>query len=504
MLRTLRKSPGFTTAAVLTLALGIGANTAIFTVINSVLLNPLPYPNPQELVTMKQNDSLLNLKEIQRDNHSFSLGGGINTMAMDFTGGPEPVQIHGGMVDAGFLQTLGVTPRMGRLIAASEDVKGGPRNVVVGYSFWKNFLHGDPQVVGKSILLSGNPYTVIGVMPRDFSLPRERADLFVSLWVEYPSAAAEREVHFMHSYWRLKPGVTLSQAQADIAEIDRRLSEQYPDGEKDRRTLLRPLREAMVGNVLSGLLVLFGAVGLVLLIACANFAMLLIARAMSRQRELMTRAALGAGPARLIRQRLTESILLALAGGAAGLLFAWTGTKLLLALKPAALQRFNTIHLDSRVFLFVFGVSLLTGVVFGLVPAWSAARANVAESLRDSTRATPASGSRHRLRSVLVASEFALALVLLVGAGLLIKAFWRLRSVDPGFNPANVTTFYLSPPATRYPTIPLQMHFRRELLAKISSLQGLSLRWSPMCRCWKLCGSSCHRWAATLRLALNP
>ncbi len=470
--RTLRKSPGFTTSAVLTLALGIGANTAIFTVINSVLLNPLPYPNPQELVTMKQNDSQLNLEEIQRDNHSFSVGGGINTMAMDFTGGPEPVQIRGGMVDAGFLQTLGVAPMMGRLIAASEDVKGGPRNVVLSYGFWKNFLHGDPQVLGKSITLSGNSYTVIGVTPRDFNLPRERADLFVSLWVEYPSAAAEREVHFMHSYWRLKPGVTLSQAQADIAEIDRRLSEQYPDGEKDRRTLLRPLREAIVGNVRSGLLVLFGAVGLVLLIACANFAMLLIARAMSRQRELMTRAALGAGPARLIRQRLTESILLALAGGATGLLFAWSGTKLLLALKPAALQRFSTIHMDSRVFVFVFGVSLLTGVVFGLAPAWSAARSNVAESLRDSARATPAGGSRHRLRSVLVASEFALALVLLVGAGLLIKAFWRLRSVDPGFNPANVTTFYLSPPATRYPKIPFQMNFRRELLAKISSLPG--------------------------------
>ena len=471
--RTLRRSPAFTICAVLTLALGIGANTAIFTVINSVLLNPLPYRDPQELVAMRPNDSLLNLEEFQRDNHSFSIGGGINTMAMDFTGGPEPVQIRGGLVDAGFLQTLGVAPMMGRLIAESEDVKGGPRNVVVSYGFWKNFLHEDPQVLGKSVTLSGNSYTVIGVMPRDFTLPRERADLFVSIWVGYPSAAAEREVHFMHAYWRLRPGVTLSQAQADVAEIDRRLSEQYPDGEKDRHSLLRPLRDAVVGDVRTGLLVLFGAVGLVLLIACANFAMLLLARAVARQRELMTRAALGAGPARLIRQRLTESLLLALAGGAAGLLFAWTGTRLLLALKPAALQRFSAIHMNGRVFLFVFGVSLLTGVVFGLGPAWSAARSNVAESLRDSARATPAGGSRHRLRSVLVASEFALALVLLVGAGLLIKAFWRLRSVDPGFNPANVTTFYLSLPETRYPQIPSEMNFRRELLPKINSLPGV-------------------------------
>jgi putative ABC transport system permease protein len=362
---------------------------------------------------------------------------------------------------------------MGRLIAPSEDVKGGPHNVVVGFGFWKNFLHGDPQVLGKVIPLSGNPYTVIGVMPRDFTLPRERADLFVSLWVGYPEAAAHRGVHFMHSYWRLKPGITLPQAQADLAEIDRRLSEQYPDGEKDRHSLLQPLRDAVVGDVRTGLLVLFGAVGLVLLIACANFAMLLIARAVARQREMMTRAALGAGAARLIRQRLTESILLALAGGAAGLFLAWTGTRLLLALRPVALQRFSTIRMDSRVFLVVFGVSLLTGIVFGFAPAWSAVRANVAESLRDGSRAVSAGGSRHRLRSVLVASEFAMALVLLVGAGLLIKAFWRLRSVDPGFNPANVTTFYLPLSATRYPKIPLHNNFRRELLAKVNSLPGI-------------------------------
>jgi len=471
--RTLRRAPWFTFCAVLTLALGIGANTAIFTVINSVLLNPLPYHDPQQLIALKQNDSQLNLEEIQRDNHSFVSGGGINTMAMDFTGGPEPVQIRGGMIDAGFFQTLGVTPLMGRLIDASEDVKGGPRNVVLSYGFWKSFLHGDPQVLGKSITLGGNPYTVIGMMPREFNLPRERADLFVSLWVEYPSAAAEREVHFMHSYWRLKPGVTLSQAQADVAEIDRRLSEQYPDGEKDRHSLLQPLRDAVVGDVRTGLFVLFGAVGLVLLIACANFAMLLIARAVARQRELMTRAALGARTARLIRQRLTESILLALAGGAAGLLLAWTGTGLLLALKPAALQRFSTIRMDGRVFVVVFVISLLTGVVFGFIPAYSAARKNLAESLRDNARAFSGGGSRHRLRSVLVASEFALALVLLVGAGLLIKAFWRLRSVDPGLNPANVTTFYLSPPATHFPQIPLQNNFRRELLAKVNSLPGV-------------------------------
>lgn len=371
--RTLRKSPLFTLCAVLTLALGIGANTAIFTVVNSVLLNPLPYRNPQELVAARQNDSLQNIQDTLSQTRTFASGGGINVTTMDFTGGPEPIQIRAGYVNAGVLQTLGVTPMMGRLIATSEDVKGGPRNVVVTYGFWQNFLHGDPQVLGKSVPLSGNTYTVIGVMPRDFALPREHADLFASLWVAYPEAAAYRGVHFMNTYWRLKPGVSLAQAQADMTGIDQRLAERYPDNERGRHTLLLPLHEALVGNVRPALLVLSGAVGLVLLIACSNFAMLLMVRAVSRQRELMTRAALGAGSGRLIRQSLTESTVLSLTGGAAGLLLAWGGTHFLLALKPAALRQFSAIHLDSRVFLFVFGTSLLTGVLFGLVPAWSAA-----------------------------------------------------------------------------------------------------------------------------------
>ncbi len=474
-IRTLRKSPGFTACAVLTLALGIGANTAIFTVINSVLLNPLPYPNPQELLAARPNDSLLNLQHILSQNRTFASGGGINVLAMDFTGGPEPVQIHAGYVNAGFLQTLGVPPMMGRRIDASEDVKGGPRNIVVSYGFWKNFLHGDPQVLGKSVPLSGNSYTVIGVMPRDFTVPRQRADLFVSLWVAYPEGAAYRGVHFMNTYWRLKPGVTLAQAQADIAGIDQRLAERYPDNERGRHTLLLPLHQALVGKLRTALMVLFGAVALVLLIACANFAMLLIARAASRQREIMTRTALGAGVGRLIRQRLTESTVLALAGGAAGLLFAWVGMKLLLALKPAALQDFSAIHMDNAVFLFVFAVSLLTGIVFGLVPAWSAARANITDSLREGARISGAGAPRSRLRNVLVASEFALALVLLVGAGLLIKAFWRLSSVDPGFDPANVMTFYMALPATNYAETPKQTAFRRELLAKLNALPGMQV-----------------------------
>ena len=215
--RTLLHSPVFTACAVLTLALGIGANTAIFSVVNRVLLNPLPYPNPQQLLAARQNDSLPNIEYMQRQTNSFASSGGINVEPMDFTGNGEPMRVHGAYVDAGLFATLGVQPMLGRLISADEDVKGGPRNVVVSYPFWRDFLSSDPHVLGKAIRLSDETYTVIGVMPREFALPKELADVFLSLWAGYPDAAAERDVHFMHTYWRLKPGVPLAQAQAEIA-----------------------------------------------------------------------------------------------------------------------------------------------------------------------------------------------------------------------------------------------------------------------------------------------
>ena len=470
--RTLRHSPAFTACAVLTLALGIGANTAIFSVVNSVLLNPLPYPNPQELLAARQNDSRPNLEDIQRQTNSFASSGGVNISPVDFTGNGEPVRLHAACIDAGLLPTLGVKPILGRWISADEDVKGGPRNVVVSYPFWRDFLGGDPHVLGKAIRLSGNSYTVIGVMPRDFTLPKELADVFVPLWAAFPGDASDRDVHSMHTYWRLKPGVMLTQAQAEIAQVDRRLAEQFPDSEKERGTQLVPLHEWLVGNIRPALLVLFGSVALVLLIACANFAMLLMARAVARQRELMIRASLGARNSRLIRQRLTESTLLALVGGAAGLLVAKAGTMLLLTLRPAALRRFDSIPMDARVFLFAFAISLLTGLLFGLLPAWSSSRGDIAEALRENARTAATGVSRSLLRGFLVTAEIALALILLAGAGLLIKGFLRLRYVNPGFDPANVITMYLQLPAARYPQIPLQTNFRRELLARVNALPG--------------------------------
>ena len=471
--RTLLHAPAFTACAVLTLALGIGANTAIFSVVNTVLLNPLPYPNPQELLAARQNESLPNLKDMQRQTHSFASSGGVNISPMDLTGNGEPVRLHAAWVDAGLLATLGVQPMLGRWISADEDVKGGARNVVLSYSFWRDFLGSDPHVLGRAIRLSDQTYTIIGVMPRNFALPRELADVFLSLWAGYPEAAPERGVHFMHTYWRLKPGATLAQAQAEIAQADHRLAEEFPDTERERGTVLRPLHEALVGDVRPALLILFGAVGLVLFIACANFAMLLMARAVTRQRELMIRASLGARNGRLIRQRLTESTLLALLGGAVGLMAAKAGITLLLALKPAELRRLDAIPMDARVFLFVFAISLLTGLLFGLLPAWSASRGDIAEALRENARTTATGVSRSPLRSFLVTAELAMALILLAGAGLLIKGFLRLRSVDPGFNPANVITMYLQLPGTRYPKIPLQTNFRRELLARINAFPGV-------------------------------
>ena len=472
-LRLLRKSPGFTAIAILTLALGMGANTAIFSVVDSILLNPLPYRNPDELITMRPNDAPVNIVDIRREAHAFSEGGGVNLFPMDYTGGTEPLQITAALVDAGWLKTLGVAPMLGRIIAPEEDVLGGPRNIVVGHRFWQEFLGSDPHAIGRAVPLSGNTYTVIGVMPTGFDVPGRHADVFVSLSVAYPEAAPDRGVHFMKTVWRLKPGVTLAQAQADISAIDRRLSALYPDTERGRQSRLVSLKEWLTGDIRPALVILFGAVGFLLLIACANFAGLLLANAMARRREFVIRASLGAGRGRLIRQSLTESLVLALLGGAAGLVLAKWGTSFLVSLEPVEMERFHGVQMNSHLFLFVFSLSLVIGAMVGLVPALPAASADVAETLKEGSRHASLGRSSHLFRSALVTAEFALAMILLIGAGLLIKAFSRLSSVNPGFNPQNLMTMQLQLPATRYREIPRQNQFRRELLERLNVLPGL-------------------------------
>ena len=462
-IRVLLKKPGFTIVAVVTLALGIGANTAIFSVVNAVLIKPLPYPEPGRLVAIRGNQSVPDLDDIKAQSESFDALGGVVVQALAYTGESEPVQVQAALCNADLFAALGTPPLLGRTISPAEDVAGGDRVVVLTYAFWQQHFAGDAKVLGKSMPLSGNSYSVIGVMPAAFRMPREQVDLWAAVRVANPVAAQFRGVHFLRTYLRLKPGVTQPAAQAEMRTIDQRLAERYPDENKDRHRALIPLQEGLVGEVRPALLILFSAVGLVLLIACANFANLLLARAVSREREMVIRAALGAGRSRLIRQMLVESLLLAITGGALAVALAIWGVDLLVSLKPANLPRLPVIAIDENVLIFTFLLSLVTGLIFGLIPAWSAANANVSEALKEGGRSATPGLSRQSLRSALVVAEVALALVLLICAGLLIRSFAMLRAVDPGFQPEGVMTMRVELPEARYKEIPAQEQFRYRL-----------------------------------------
>lgn len=471
--RMLVKRPAFTLIAILTLALGIGINTSIFSVINSVLLKPLPYQDPEKLVTLRSNESAPDLADIRDWSQSYSSLGGIVTMPLDFTGGGEPAQWPTGMVTGGYFETLGVKPLLGRTVNYDDDREGNPFVAVLSYENWQKQFGGDAQVVGRTISLSGNSYTVIGVMPPGFKSPRETVEAWAPLHVVNPLAAKYRGVHFLRSYLRLKDTVTVAQAQAEMRGIDQRLAAVYPAENKNRRGILFGLHERIVGQSRTALLILFGAVSLVLLIACVNFAGLLLARAAEREREFVIRAALGAGRGRLIRQLLTESVLIALAGGALSVMFALWGIDLLTALKPEELPRLEEISIDRRVLFFTLGVSVLVGVVFGLLPAWTSARGQVGEALKEGGRAATAGSAKQRLRKSLVVLETAFAVVLLIGAGLLIRSFSQLRSVKTGFNSDNVLTMRIDLPEARYKEIPKQTAYRRAVLAEVNSLPGV-------------------------------
>ncbi len=472
-IRSLLKRPAFTSVAVVTLALGIGANTAIFSVINAVLLRPLAYDQPQQLVTFRSNQSALDLADVIAATHTFSMAGGEVLSPLDYTAGAEPIQFQIGQVTGGYFETLAVKAQRGRYLTPDDDKNGGPFVVVLGNALWHRQFGGDEQIVGKTIPLSGNAYTVIGVMPAGFNSPRDNAEAWTPVHVSNPVAANFRGVHFLRTYGRLAPGTTIEQAGSEMRLIDQQLATQYPADNKNRSTALVPLHERVVGQSRNALLVLFAAVCLVLLIACANFANLLLARAAERSREIVIRTALGAGRWRLIRQLLTESVLISLAGGAVGVLIAWWGTSLLVALKPENLPRLQEIGVDSRVFAFTFGLSLLTGVIFGLLPAWSASRDRVTERLKEGGRSATAGRAHQRVRSMFVVVELAIALILLVGAGLLVKTFWKLRNVDPGFNTEHLLTMRVELPEARYKEVDKQTRFRTQTLAGINSLPGV-------------------------------
>ncbi len=472
-IRSLLKRPGFTAVAVITLALGIGLNSAIFSVINAVLLRPLAYDDPSSLVTFRSNQSAPELADVEAQNRSFIKLGGVVLQALDYTAGNEPVQIQNGHVTGDFFETLGVKAELGRVITADDDKPGNPHVVVLSNALWRRQFGGDPEIVGKTIPLSGNVYTVIGVMPAGFTAPTDNSESWTPVHVSNALAAKFRGVHFLRTYGRLAAGVTIDQARSDMQLIDKNLAAQYPDENKMRNTVLIPLHESIVGESRRALLVLFAAVSLVLLIACANFANLLLARAAEREREFVIRSALGAGRWRLIRQLLTESVLVSLVGGAVAVLLAIWGTSLLVSFKPENLPRLQEIGVDLRVLGFTFGLSLLTGIVFGLLPAWAAVRGGVSESLKEGGRSSTAGGARQRLRGAFVVVELAVALVLLVGAGLLIKTFWNLRAVEPGFAADHLVTMRIELPEARYKEPDKQNRFRSQTLESLKSLPGV-------------------------------
>ena len=472
-IRGLLKRPGFTAIAVLTLGLGIGVNTAIFSVINSVLLRPLPYEDPSRLVTFRSNQSAPDLIDVEAQTKTFSRLGGMVSQPLAYTAGAEPVQIEVGQVTGGYFDTLGVKPSLGRYIGSDDDKNGAPYVVVLSQAVWAREFNSDPQIVGKTMSLSGNVYTIIGVMPGSFVSPRDNTEAWTPVHVSNPVAANFRGVHFLRTYGRLAPNVALEQARAEMRIIDQNLAAQTPAENKNRVSVLIPLHERIVGESRRSLLILFAAVSFVLLIACANFANLLLARAAEREREFVIRGALGAGRWRLMRQLLTESVLVSLTGGALAVLLATWGAKLLVSFKPENLPRLDEIGVDARVLGFTFAVSLITGLLFGLLPAWNASRRSVSEALKEGGRSSTAGGARQRLRNAFVVVELAVALVLLVGSGLLIKTFWKLRSVEPGFNPEHLITMRVELPETRYKTVEPQTRFRTQVLTGVNSLPAV-------------------------------
>jgi len=483
-LRVLRKSPGFATVAMLVLALGIGANTAIFSVVNAVLLRPLPFEDPARIVHVwhvpppksfpgitRFSVSTANYLDWRQQNDVFEDMAIYTGSSMNLTGGDKAESLMAATVAPNFFSVLGVKPLLGRTFLAGEDEPGQNHKVVLTHAFWQSRFGGDRNIVGKQITLDDEPYTVVGVMGPKFMYPMWEE----KLWTPLTLSAKERVVRGEHHsivIARLKRGVDIKQAQTEMSTISDRLARQYPEDDKDWGAVVVPLREDIVGDVRPALLVLLGAVAFVLLIACANVANLLLARALARSKEIAIRTALGASRVRLIQQLMFETILLALGGGVAGLLVAKFGVDLIVHFLAQQLPRATEISLDASVLGFTLAISLLTGIIAGIVPSWKLSKANVNETLKQGLGRAGDSGG-NRTRSVLVVCEVALSLVLLAGAGLMIRSLWNLRSTNPGFDARNVLTFSLPIPRTRYKSPTEEINFWNQALARIRALPGV-------------------------------
>ncbi len=479
--RNLWRTPGFTAVALLALALGIGANTAIFGVVNAVLLRPLPYKDADRLVTILHYGvnpvATANYIDWRDQSHSFEAMAAADAWSANLTNrdpsDSNPAEHLAGLkVTQNLLPLLGIEPLLGRWFIPGEDQEGAEHEVVLSYRLWQRRFNGDRNLVGKPIVLNGEAYTAVGVMPPSFKFAPFWA-IHAELWVPdaFGNSIHERGGNHLRVFGRLKPGITLAQARADMATVSARLEKEYPATNRD--IVVRPLKENVVGKIETPLLLLLGAVGFVLLIACANVAHMLLARTSDRQKEIAVRVALGASRARVMGQFMTENLLLAAAGAAAGLLLALAGTKALVALSPAYIPRVETIAIDNHAVLFLISITVLTALVFGLMPAMHAAAGNLSHSLKDGGRGDSDGLRRNQLRSFLVASEFALAFMLLIGAGLTIRSFFALESVDPGFNPHNVLSMVVSVAGTQEAEPHRRSLFYRALLQKIRTLAGV-------------------------------
>ena len=475
-IRVLSKNPGFTAVAVLTLALGIGANGAIFSVVNSVLLHPLAYKNPDQLVTILHYGtspiSPANYLDYRRQSTSYEDMGAAEYWSPNLTGVQSPEHLLGLHVTQSMLPLLGIRPALGRLFVQGEDTAGNDHEVILSYGLWQRRFSGDASVLGKSILLDNVSYTIVGVMPPSFHFApfwATHSELWAPLSLE--ARAQSRGGNSLRLFARLKPGVTLVQARAEMATITARLEKMYPGTNTD--IVVTPLKEKVVGNIETPLLVLIGAVGFVLLIACANVAHMLLARAAARQKELAVRTALGARRSRVIRQVLTENLLLALMAGSVGLLLAYVGTRALVALSPADIPRVETVSIDSGVVMFLLFITILTSIAFGLVPALQASRVNLTDTLKENSRGSSEGIHRNRLRNILVVSEFALALTLLIGAGLMIRSFVALESIDPGFNPHGVLSMIVPVAGSREADPGRRPIFYRQMIERVRAVPGV-------------------------------
>ncbi len=488
-IRQLIKSPGFTFVAVVTLALGIGANSAIFSVIDTVLLRSLPFPNSDRLAMVwasapqhpgddRQVHSYPDYLDLRAQNHTFSALAAYTSAATIWGTGEDSADVPGLAATSDIFAVLGTKPLLGRGFSREDEKPGAARVVVISYSFWQKRFAGNRNIIGKQIKSADHVYTITGVMPRDWKFPiqRDNVDYIAPLQPLFSGSSTDlltrRGAHSLAVVGRLKPGVDLRTATADLQAIAAQLAKQYSETDAGRTERAVDLQSDVVGDVRPALLVLSAAVALVLLIACANVANLFLARAAGREREIAIRTALGANRFQIVRQLLIETLLLALLGGAAGLLFAWWSTDALVAFGPADLPRLKEIQVNGAVVAFTFGIALLTSLIFGLIPALQASRSQIEQSLRETSRGS--TGARgHRLRSAFVVSQFALSLVLLVGAGLLIRSFASLSAVQPGFDPNGVLTFWQALPKARYDNSQKKVQFFDQLMTKLKALPGI-------------------------------